>query len=157
MTKVKSDGHIWGLEFNRYVYFLFRGNRTILGSDIAKSISDLENSRSRSWPMSNPLHAFKTEGSIDTFVFCFVSIGPFLAEILPIPYLTLKIQGHVHDANWPKSNRAIYRPGPSILPKMNEIHCSDLSRERNSAASGARGGLRTGTKAWSHPRYTGVT
>ena len=30
MAKVKSDGHIRGLEINRYVCFLFRGNRTIL-------------------------------------------------------------------------------------------------------------------------------
>ena len=37
------------LRFNRYVCFLFRGNRTIIGWDIANSIFDLENSRSRSW------------------------------------------------------------------------------------------------------------
>ena len=48
MVKVKSDGHIWALEFNRYVCFSFRGNRTIFGSDIANSIFDLEKSRSRS-------------------------------------------------------------------------------------------------------------
>ena len=29
MAKVKPDGHIWALEFNRYVCFLFRCNRTI--------------------------------------------------------------------------------------------------------------------------------
>ena len=29
MAKVKPDGHIWGLEFNQYVCFLFRGNQTI--------------------------------------------------------------------------------------------------------------------------------
>ena len=23
MAKVKSNGHIWGLEFNRYVYFCY--------------------------------------------------------------------------------------------------------------------------------------
>ena len=45
MSKVKPDGHIWGLEINRYVCFLFRGNRTIFDWDIAKSIFDLENSR----------------------------------------------------------------------------------------------------------------
>ena len=44
MAKVKHDGHIWGLEFNRYVCFSFRGNRTILGWDIANSMFDLENS-----------------------------------------------------------------------------------------------------------------
>ena len=48
MAKVKPDGHIWGLEFNRYVCFSFRANRTIFGWDIANSIFDLENSRSRS-------------------------------------------------------------------------------------------------------------
>ena len=34
MVEVKSDGHIWGLEFNRYVCFLFRGNWTIFVTDI---------------------------------------------------------------------------------------------------------------------------
>ena len=29
IVKVKPIGHIWGLEFNRYVCFSFRGNRTI--------------------------------------------------------------------------------------------------------------------------------
>ena len=48
MAKVKPDGHIWALEFNRYVCFSLRGNRTIFGWDIANSIFDLENSRSRS-------------------------------------------------------------------------------------------------------------
>ena len=47
MAKVKLDGHIWALEFNRYVCFLFRGNRTLFGWDIANSVFDLENSRSR--------------------------------------------------------------------------------------------------------------
>ena len=43
MAKVKPDGHIWALEFNRYVSFSLRGNRTIFGWDIANSIFDLEN------------------------------------------------------------------------------------------------------------------
>ena len=47
-TKVKPDGHISALEFNWYVCFSFRGNRTIFGWDIANSIFDLEKSRSRS-------------------------------------------------------------------------------------------------------------
>ena len=42
MAKVKSDGHIWGLEFNWCVRFLFRGNRTTFGWDIANFIFDLE-------------------------------------------------------------------------------------------------------------------
>ena len=48
MVKVKPSGHIWGLEFNRYVCFSFCGNWAILGWDMANSIFDLENSRSRS-------------------------------------------------------------------------------------------------------------
>ena len=43
MAKVKPDGHIWALEFNRYVCFSFRGNRTIFGWDIANSILTLKN------------------------------------------------------------------------------------------------------------------
>ena len=58
MAKVKPDGHIWAVEFNRYVCFSFRGNRTIFGWDIANSVFDLENSRSRSWPRSNPMVTF---------------------------------------------------------------------------------------------------
>ena len=46
MAKVKPYGHIWALEFNQYVCFSFRGNRTIFGGDIANSISNLEKSRS---------------------------------------------------------------------------------------------------------------
>ena len=51
MAKVKPDGHIWALEFNWYVCISFRSNRTIFGWDIANSVFDLENSRSRSNPM----------------------------------------------------------------------------------------------------------
>ena len=81
MVKFKPIGHIWGLEFNRYVCFSFRGNLTIFGWDIANSIFDLENSRSRSWPRSNPMVTFEPQSSIDMFAFRFVAIGPFLAEI----------------------------------------------------------------------------
>ena len=35
MVKVEPIGHIWCLEFNRYVCFSFSGNRTIFGWDIA--------------------------------------------------------------------------------------------------------------------------
>ena len=59
MVKFKPIAHIWGLEFNRYVCFSFRGNRTTFGWDIGNSIFDLENSRSRSWPRSNPLVTFE--------------------------------------------------------------------------------------------------
>ena len=59
MAKVKPGGHIWALEFNRYVCFLFRGNRATFGWDIGNSIFHLENSRSRSWPRSNPVVTFE--------------------------------------------------------------------------------------------------
>ena len=59
MIKVKSDGHIWGIEFNRYVCVSFRGNRTIFSRDIGNSIFDLDNSRSRSWLRSNPMVTFE--------------------------------------------------------------------------------------------------
>ena len=55
MARVKPDGHIWALEFNRYVCFSFRGNRTIFGCDIANSIFDLEKSKSRSWRKSTKI------------------------------------------------------------------------------------------------------
>ena len=47
IVKVKSIGHIWGLEFNRYVCFSFRGNRTTFGWYIANLIFNLENSKSK--------------------------------------------------------------------------------------------------------------
>ena len=81
MVKVKPIGHIWGLEFRRYVCFSFRGNRTTFGWDIGNSIFDLENSRSRSWPRSNLMVTFEALSSVDMFVFRFVAIGPFWAEI----------------------------------------------------------------------------
>ena len=55
------------------------------------------------------------------FAFSFVAIGPFLAEMWQIPYLTLKIQGEGHDENPPKSNQVICGSGPSILPKIKII------------------------------------
>ena len=59
MVKVKPIGHIWGLEFNRYVCFSFCGNRTTFAWDIGNSIFDLENLRSRSWPRSNLMVTFE--------------------------------------------------------------------------------------------------
>ena len=38
----QGDGHIWGLEFTRYVRFSFRGNQTMFSWDIANSIFGLE-------------------------------------------------------------------------------------------------------------------
>ena len=58
MVKVKPIGHICGLEFNRYVCFSFRGNRTTFGWGIGNSLFDLETSRSRLWPRSNLMVTF---------------------------------------------------------------------------------------------------
>ena len=85
------------------------------------------------------------------FAFCFVAIGPFLAEILQIPYLTLKNLGSGHDENRPKSNQVIYWSGPTIMIKMQEIKkdVQKLSRGQEAAAGGGGrggGGVRTGTK-----------
>ena len=71
MAKVKLVCHIWALEFNRYVCFLFRGNRTIFGWDIADSIFDLENARSRSWPRSNLM--FTLSPKVQSICLLFVS------------------------------------------------------------------------------------
>ena len=60
MAKVKPDGHIWVLGVQSICLLSFRGNRTIFGWDIANSIFDLENSRSRSWPRSNPMVTFES-------------------------------------------------------------------------------------------------
>ena len=59
MAKVKPDGRIWGLGVQSMCLLSFRGNRTIFGWAIANSIFDLENSRSRSWPRSNPMVTFE--------------------------------------------------------------------------------------------------
>ena len=71
-----------------------------------------------------------------------MAMGPFLAEILQIPYLTLKIQ----DENRPKSNQVIYRSGPTIVLNMKDIPkvVKKLSLEQESAAGS--GGIRTSTK-----------
>ena len=66
---------------------------------IANSIFDLESTKSRSWPRSNPMVIFEALRSIDMLAFRFVAITPLLAEIQQIPYLTLKIQGQGHGEN----------------------------------------------------------
>ena len=91
-AKVKPDGHIWGLEFNRYVCL------------------------------------------------------SFLAEIQQIAYLTLKIQGQGHNENWPKSNQAIYRWGPTIVTKMKEIQKVNQNSLCEQKSAGGGGGVGTSTK-----------
>ena len=92
--------------------------------------------------------AFEDQSSIDMFAFRFVAIGPFLAEIKQIPYLTVNVQGQGQDQNRPKSNQVIYRSGPIIVPKMKDIQkvVQKLSREQKSAARAGGGGVRTGKK-----------
>ena len=82
------------------------------------------------------------------FAFRFLAIGPFLAEIWQIPYLTLKNVGQGHNENQPKSNQVIYRSGPTIVPKMKEIQkvVQKLLRGQEAAAGGGGGGVRTGRK-----------
>ena len=78
-VKVMPIGNIWDLEFSRYVCFSFRGYWTTFGWDIANSIFDLENSRSRSWPRSNPMVTFEVDLEFNRNV-CFLfhmAIGPF--------------------------------------------------------------------------------
>ena len=58
MIKVKSNAPISGLMTNRYVCFSFCDNRTIFGREMACSMFDLENSRSRSWSRSNQMLPF---------------------------------------------------------------------------------------------------
>ena len=84
MAKVTPDDHIWAQEFNRYVCYSFRGNETIFCWDIANSIFDLENARSRSWQRSKPIVTFEPHSSIDMFAIRFLAMGPFLAEIKQI-------------------------------------------------------------------------
>ena len=56
----------------------------------------------------------------------------------------MKIQGQGHDENRPKSNQAIYRSGPTIVPNIKEIQkvVQKLSREQESAAGGGGAGAR---------------
>ena len=96
MVKVKPIGHIWGLEFNRYVCFSFRGNLTTFW---------LRYSKFHIWPWKFTVMVMvkvKPDGHIwgldsNRYV-CFSVRGnrTILAEIQQILYLTLKIQGQSH-------------------------------------------------------------
>ena len=101
MANVKSNGHIWDLGFNRYVCFLFHGSRIIFGQDIVNSIFDLESSRSRSWPRSNPIVTFEAWNSIDMFVFCFMPIKTIFGLDIANCIFDLENSG---SRSWPRSN-----------------------------------------------------
>ena len=74
--KIHGQGHVRGQRSRSCLTFKFQ--------------------RSRLWSRSNPLVTFEAWSSIDMFAFHFVAIGPLLAEIWEIPYLTLKIRGQGH-------------------------------------------------------------
>ena len=59
MAKVKPDGHIWGLGVQSICLLFVLWQSDHFGWDIANSIFDLENSRSRSWPRSNLMITFE--------------------------------------------------------------------------------------------------
>ena len=126
--KIHGQGHVCGQRSRSHLTFKFK--------------------RSRSWSRSNPLIIFEARSSIDMLAFRFVAIGPFLAEVQNIPYLTLTIKCQGHVENRQKSNQVIYRSGPKIVPKMKEIQnvVQKLSREQGSAGGDAGGGVRTCTK-----------
>ena len=94
------------------------------GWDIANSIFDLQNLRSRSWPRSKPMVTFEA--------------WKFKVKV------TTKIDQNLI--------RLTFRSGPSILPKMKEMWkvFQMLLREQDSAAGGGGGascpGARTGKK-----------
>ena len=100
-AKVKSDGHIWGLEFNQCVSFSFRGNRTILGRDIANYIFDLENSRSRSWPRSNPMVTLEVF-ELNRYV-CFSFLGNRTIFCWDIANSIFDLENS-RSMSWPRSN-----------------------------------------------------
>ena len=76
-VKVKPIGHLWGLEFKRYVCFSFRGNQTIFGWDIANSIFDLEKSGQGHDQGQIRWSHFSPRVQSICLLFCFVAIGPF--------------------------------------------------------------------------------
>ena len=123
----------------------------IFDRDKANSMFDLENSRSRSWSWSNPMVTFEALRPIDMFAFCFVAIGPFLAEIWQIPYLTLKIQGQGHGQG--QTQWSHLRPRVQAICLLFVSWQWDHFWLRHSGG----GGVRTGRKTSSHPRYTGLT
>ena len=100
MAKVKLNSPILGPTSYRWACFSFRENRTIFGRDMASSMFDLQNSRSRSWPRSNQMLQFLGWSPIDMFAFRFVTIGPFLAKICQVLCLTEKIR-HFSIPAWP--------------------------------------------------------
>ena len=101
MFKVKPIGDIWGLEFNRYVCFSFRGNRTTFGWDIGNSIFDLENSRSRSRPRSNLTATFEAFEFNQSVCFSFCGNGTISGWEIANSIFDLE---NSRSRSWPRSN-----------------------------------------------------
>ena len=94
-------GDIWGLEFNRYVCFSFRGNRTTFGWDIGNSIFDLENSRSRSRPRSNLTATFEAFEFNQSVCFSFCGNGTISGWEIANSIFDLE---NSRSRSWPRSN-----------------------------------------------------
>ena len=60
------------------------------------------------------------------FAFRFAEIGPFLAEIKQIPYLTLKNLGQGHDENRPKTGNLQVRANNRAKNERNPKSCSKV-------------------------------
>ena len=140
MTKVKADGHIWALEFNRYVWFSFRGNLW------------LRYSKFQIWPWKLKVKVMakvKADGHIWALEFnryvCFSFRGNRTIFGWDIANSIFDLEKS-RSRSRRKSNQLIYRSGPTIVPKMKEIQkvVQKLSRGQEAAAGG--GGVRTGTK-----------
>ena len=155
MAKIKPDGHIWGLGV-QWICLLF-----------VPWQSDhfwLRYSKFHIWPWKfkvKVMAKIKPDGHIwgprvqsICLRFRFVAIGPFLAEIKQIPYLTLKNLGQGQDKNRPKSNQVIYRSGPRIVPKMKESKKLFKSYRVDKSCGRRRTNRYKNIKS---PRYTGVT
>ena len=84
MVKVKPIGHIWGLEFNRYVCFSF-----------------LENSRSRSWPRSNLIDTFEALEFNRFVCFSFCSNRTIFGSDIASSIFDLE---NSRSRSWPRSN-----------------------------------------------------
>ena len=125
MAKVNPDGHFWGLELNRYVFFFVSWQSDHFG---------LRYSKFHIWPWKFKIKVMakvKLDGHIWGPAFnryvCFLFRGnrTMFGWDIANSILTLKIQGQGHDENRPKSNQVIYRPWPMIsVSKNNKLFCT---------------------------------
>ena len=154
-AKVKPDGHIWGLGF-QLICLLFVSWQ-----------SDHFRLRYRKfyiWPWKFKVKVMakvKSDGHNWALEFkryvCFSFCGNRTIFGWDIANSVFDLEKS-RSRSRQKSNQVIYRSGPTILSKMKEIQkvVQKLSREQASVDGGG-GGVWTGTKTSSRPRYTGVT